>query len=411
MVEQPDLFSGRRIYRVTELLAEVSETLSSGWRRIAVVGEVAEVRRYPSGHIYFALKDESGKISAVMWRSDASRMKFQIEEGMAAVATGTLTIYPARGQFQIQVAALEPVGIGAMQLAFEQLKKKLAAEGLFDAARKRPLPFLPRRIGVVTSPQGAAIRDILNVLARRHPDLSITIYPVRVQGEEAPREIVEGIRAMNRHGGFDVLIVTRGGGSMGDLAAFNEETVARALAGSAIPTISAVGHEVDWTICDYVADLRAPTPSAAAELVVVAKEEIVRRVALAGRALFQSVRRAMAQMRQRVEAASGARAFVAFRYQLDQRRGRFEIARDTTAQAMKYRLERARRELTAAAGKLAALSPLSILGRGYAVVFREGETAPLTDAGRATAGDSLRIRLARGSLLATVAAVVREEKA
>jgi exodeoxyribonuclease VII large subunit len=443
------------VYGVSELLGEVSRVLSSGWRQISVAGQTSEVRRYPSGHVYLSLKDETGKLSAVMWRSDASRLKFVLEDGLEVVATGTLGLYAARGQFQLQVARVEPVGIGALALAFEQLRARLAAEGLFDAERKRPLPFLPRRIGVVTSPQGAAIRDFLNVLARRHPDLGVTIYPVRVQGEEAAEEIAEGIRRMGAAGVCDVLVVTRGGGSAEDLAAFNDERVARALAASRIPTVSAVGHEVDWTIADYVADLRAPTPSAAAELVIGAKDEIARRLSHARRSLQQLAGRRLAELRGRWGLAARSEALLSYRHVLARRRDRFEAARDALRAAAASRprllasrvaaasgslldprrllaidrrrerlgrlassvrdkaaLSRARAQgrFRTAAERLRALDPLSILSRGYAVVFPEGEDRPATDAGALSVGDAVRIRLRRGSLRAAVTEIFPEEE-
>ncbi len=438
------------VYTVSQLLAEVSAALTRGWRQVAVAGQACEVRRYPSGHVYFALKDETGKLPSVMWRSDAQRLPFQLEEGMEVVVTGTLCLYAARGQFQMQVSGIQPIGVGAMQLALEQLKRKLSAEGLFDADRKRPLPSLPRRVGIVTSPQGAAIRDILNVLKRRHPDLRVTIFPARVQGEGAVAQLREGLRALARLG-CDVIVLARGGGSAEDLAAFNDEGLARAVAGSAVPTISAIGHETDWTLVDFVADLRAPTPSAAAELVVGAKEEIVRRVSHALRSLGQHSRRRLAEIRGRVTAASRAESLVRFRYLLLRRRDRFEAARDALEarialrpraladrldraieglassrrmlqiDARRIRVERrqealrdgirrktaaARSRFAGASGRLHALDPLAILTRGYAVVYREG--SPLTDARRAAAGDRLKIRLARGEVRATVDETIPE---
>ena len=429
---EPDSLFPRPVYRVSQLLAEVSGALSSGWRQISVSGEASEVRRYPSGHVYFSLKDETGKISAVIWRSDAVRLPFSIEEGLEIIVTGTLTLYAARGQFQIQVSTARPIGAGALAIAFEQLKKKLEAEGLFDEARKRPLPFLPRQVGIVTSPQGAAIRDILNILRRRHPDLGITIYPARVQGDTAAEEIAEGIRALNRMARFDVVIVARGGGSAEDLAAFNDERVARALAASAIPTISAVGHETDWTISDFVADLRAPTPSAAAELVVGVKEEIAARVRNCRRALAQLSRRRLAEIRARVFAAAQAESLVRFRYQLMRRRDRFEAAFDALGQAVRSRPEKWRETITRlsarlgslqelrlsrisgrfarAAAKLSALSPLEVLKRGYAAVFRPEDSRVVTDAGRLRPGETLRVRLHRGSFSARVADILGEEE-
>jgi len=443
---QGELGFAAPVYGVGQLLAEVSAALSTGWRRVAVAGQACEVRRYASGHVYFALKDATAKLPAVLWRTDALRLPFQLEEGMEVVATGTLCLYAARGQFQMQVLALQPVGVGAMQLALDQLKRRLAAEGLFGAERKRALPFLPRRIGIVTSPQGAAIRDILNVLRRRHRNLHLTIFPARVQGEGSVSQMIEGLRALARLG-CDVIVLARGGGSAEDLAAFNDERLARAIAASPVPTVSAVGHEIDWTIADFVADLRAPTPSAAAELVVGAKEEIVRRVAQARRGLALLARRRLAEAQGRVGRAAGAEALVRFRYVLLRRRDRFDAARATILElvasrprALAERLARAaeglggvrrllqigrrrdsarrldaalrtamrgsaaasRARLATAAGRLRALDPLAILSRGYAVVYREDSRVPVRDADRVSPGDRLRIRVARGEIRASV---------
>jgi exodeoxyribonuclease VII large subunit len=392
--------------------------------------------------VYFALKDETAKLSAILWRSDALRLAFALEEGMQVVATGTLGLYPARGQFQMQVSSLQPVGVGAMQVALEQLKRKLSEEGLFDPGRKRPLPFLPRRVGVVTSPQGAAIRDIVNVLKRRHPDLRVTIFPARVQGEGAVGQLIEGIRVLARLG-CDVVVLARGGGSAEDLASFNDERLARAVAASSVPTISAVGHETDWTLVDFVADVRAATPSAAAEIVVGAKEEIVRRVGHARRGLAQLCRRKVAEVRERLSAAERAESLVRFRYALLRRRDRFDAAREALQQIvgsrpmeLGRRAARAEERLSAAArllrferrrgdverpersiaermpgralppaaptrlrrGPAHALDPLAILARGYAVVYREGapdlRSPPPRDI---RAGERLRIRLARAA--------------
>ena len=398
----PEPLFPARVYTVGEILAEVSEALSTGWRHVSVVGQVCDLKRYPSGHVYFSLKDEGGKLSAVMWRSDATRLRFTLEEGLETVARGTLGLYAARGQFQIQVEGIEPVGIGALALAFEQLKRRLSAEGLFAAARKRPLPQLPKRIALVTSPSGAAVSDILHVLSRRHPRIVVTIFPVRVQGPEAAGEIAEAIRRANRVGIFDVLLLARGGGSAEDLAAFNDEGLARAIAASAIPTISAVGHETDWTIADLVADLRAPTPSAAAEIVIGAEEELERRLKLAVRSLRQSVARRLAQMRHLATRASSAESLHRFRYRVSRERLRFDGARATAARAVRRRLEAARGTLTALGAQLSALDPLAVLARGYAVAFPAGGGRPVTDAAAVAIGDRLRIRLHRGALGVTV---------
>ncbi|MHC5040665.1 MAG: exodeoxyribonuclease VII large subunit, partial [Planctomycetota bacterium] len=275
-----------------------------GWVR--VMGEISNLRTPRSGHSYFTLKDEHSQLRAVLFRGAARNVKFEIEDGLEVVATGEISVYEPRGEYQIVISRLEPKGLGALQLAFEQLKEKLQKEGLFDPDRKRPLPFLPRTIGVITSATGAVIRDICNVASRRFPGISILLHPVRVQGEEAAGEIAGAVETMNRIPGIDVLIVGRGGGSLEDLWAFNEEIVARAVAASRIPVISAVGHETDFTICDFTADRRAATPSEAAELAVPRLKDLLDRLeVLAGR-LRETLRRAFEGPRTRVEAAAAA---------------------------------------------------------------------------------------------------------
>ena len=266
---------GRRVLTVSELTAAIEDQLEARFGGLWVEGEISNLRVHTSGHVYFTLKDEGAQLRAVLFRSRTRRLRFEPADGLHVLAFGSLDVYPARGEYQLVCEILEPKGLGALQLAFEQLKARLAAEGLFDAARKRPLPALPRRVGLVTSPTGAAVRDFLRVITRRFAGVHVVVYPVRVQGETAAPEIVQALRDLNRLGGFDVLVLARGGGSLEDLWAFNEEIVARAIAESKIPVISAVGHETDVTIADFVADLRAPTPSAAAELVVREKAQLL----------------------------------------------------------------------------------------------------------------------------------------
>ncbi len=271
-----------------------------------VVGELSNVSQPGSGHLYFTLKDDASEVRCVMWKSDATRVRFALRDGLEVIATGSVDVYESRGQYQLYVRTLEPRGVGALELAFRQLREKLDREGLFDPARKKPLPRFPRRVVVVTSPAGAAIRDILQILRRRFPCVSIFVFPVRVQGEGAAAEIAAAIRAVNRHasaiGGLDVMIVGRGGGSIEDLWAFNEEVVARAIAASRIPVVSAVGHEVDVTISDLVADLRAPTPSAAAEIVVPVLHEVLATLADHERTLLRQARHAVEVSASRLEA-------------------------------------------------------------------------------------------------------------
>src|SRR3990170_6260873 len=266
------------ILTVTQLTIRVKDLLEGTFPDVWVVGEISNLSAPRSGHIYFTLKDEQSQIRAVLFRSSQRFLKFTLQHGLQVICRGRVGVYEPRGEYQLVLEYIEPKGVGALQQAFEELKARLAKEGLFDLDRKKPLPLLPRRIGIITSPTGAAIRDMLRVIRRRHPKMEILIYPVVVQGAAAAPEIVEAIRYFNQEKNADVLIVGRGGGSLEDLWAFNEESVARAVYGSAIPVISAVGHETDYTISDFVADLRAPTPSAAAEMVVKNKEDIQRHI-------------------------------------------------------------------------------------------------------------------------------------
>jgi exodeoxyribonuclease VII large subunit len=435
-----------RPYSVSELLAEVGTTLRTTWRDVSVVGEVGRFD-LRGGHGYFTLKDKTAAVSAIMFASDLRRVPFQIEPGLEVVVRGALDLYAPQGKFQIKVHALEPVGRGALQLAFEQLKARLEAEGLFAAERKRPIPRLPRAIAVLTSPTGAVVRDILHVLSRRYDGLAVTVYPVRVQGELAALEIVAAIRHLNRRGGFDVLILARGGGSPEDLAPFNDERVARALAASVIPTISGVGHETDWTICDLVADLRAPTPSAAAELVCERKDEIARRVArdrsqltrgmlgrleisrarLDGLARAEALagfprrvaelanrisqgRQALTSLLERRPAEYAARIAAALRLlgdfervaELPRRRDAVRALRAMLEERFARAAERRRALLAGCASRLQALSPLAVLARGFAVAYREGAKRPLLSAAEVEDGEKIRVRLSSGELSALV---------
>src|SRR3954466_14112133 len=278
----------RRVLSVTELTVRVRDLLEQEFFEVWVEGELSNCRVWNTGHLYFTLKDGSSQVRAVIFRSALRYLKFTPADGLRVVARGRVSVYEPKGEYQLVCEHLEPHGLGALQLAFDQLKKRLQAEGLFDAGRKRPLPALPRKIGIVTSLDGAALRDIIKVLRRRHPNAHLLIRPTRVQGEGAAAEIAEALRAIVKVAGVDVVIVGRGGGSFEDLIAFNQEPVARAIAAAPVPVVSAVGHEVDVTIADFVADLRAPTPSAAAELVVTAKDEFCARVSRLGERLHSS---------------------------------------------------------------------------------------------------------------------------
>ena len=279
----------RKVYPVRELVAAVRTHLERGFTDVYVEGEISNWRPAESGHLYFTLKDGSSQLRVVMWRTQARLLRFRPENGLQVIARGRVTVYDERGDLQFQAEHLEPKGAGALQLAFEQLKAKLAAEGLFDPARRKPIPVLPGRIGLVTSPRGAAVQDILNILRRRHESVNVIIYPAQVQGEGAAHEVASGVRYFNRHAGVDVIIVARGGGSFEDLFAFNDEGLARTIAASELPVISAVGHETDFTICDFVADLRAPTPSAAAELVIRSKHELTEKLLVLYKRMTQAI--------------------------------------------------------------------------------------------------------------------------
>ena len=413
-----------------------------------VLGEVSNLRFMPSsGHFYFSLKDDKAQIKAVVWRSDARYLKFKPQDGMKVLVRGQVRVYAPRGEYQMSVQLIEPLGKGSLQQAFEDLKERLAKEGLFAAERKRPLPVLPRRIGLVTSPTGAVVKDILRVLEGRYANLAVLIYPCRVQGPEAAGEIVAGIRALNRIAGLDVLIVARGGGSLEDLWPFNDEQVARALASSRLPTISAVGHETDFTIADFVADLRAATPSAAAEQVVKAKVDLAARIASLERRVDAAIRLRLHRVRARVEAVTSHRVFTAERgrvrtcaQRVDEllRRGetaaahRLVRARDGLSRMRErletFRLDRqlmARRErvsgaeqrlrglfarrvetrraaLSSLLGKLFTLSPLGVLSRGYALVWDGSGQRLLRRASEAAVGEEVKIGLHEGALRATV---------
>jgi len=433
------------ILSVTELTTLIRGALEADFRALWVAGEISNVRRPPSGHVYFTLRDESSQLAAVMFRQAASLLPFDLTDGVEVIVRGRLGLYAQRGSLQVYVDAVEPKGRGALQLAFEQLKARLEAEGLFDDRRKRALPFLPRRVGVVTALGGAAIHDILVTLRDRHPGVDVRIAPVRVQGEGAALEIAQAIADVNAWGGVDVLIVGRGGGSMEDLWAFNEEPVARAIAASSIPVVSAVGHEIDFTIADFVADVRAPTPTAAAQIVVPERAGLratverfgpALRAALVGRvagererlrellrclgdprlrvrdervhldrlwsrgtqAITDRRRRATDEVRRlaaRLEHLAPARRLGQLRAQI--RAGRQRLALVTAAL-----LDRHRARVRQCAAQLDGLSPLAVLERGYALVWRDGDGSLIRDAAALSRGDVIRLRFARGTAFAAV---------
>ncbi len=390
------------ILTVSDLNRQVKMLLESEYPEVWVEGEVSNLRIPSSGHAYFSLKDGGGQIAAVMFRPHLRRLRFRPQDGMLLVVHGTLSVYEARGIYQIIVRDALPRGLGALQAAFEALKRKLQAEGLFDADRKKPIPMLPRRIGLVTSPTGAAVRDFLTVLGRRFPNLEILIDPVRVQGGQAPPEIVRAIEGFNRRRDVDVIIVTRGGGSLEDLWPFNDESVARAIAASELPVISAVGHEIDFTIADFVADLRVPTPSAAAELVVGRKEELLDRIESARQRAVAAVERTVSDLRHRLTVAAGSYVFREPANVVRQYRQRVDELMLRLESRVQRTLDNARARLDRAVAGLEALSPLAVLERGYAIVLRSRDGRIVRSAAEVEPGDRIEARLHRGRLFALV---------
>jgi exodeoxyribonuclease VII large subunit len=439
--------TGRRVLTVTELTVRVRDLLETAFVEVWVEGELSNCRLWNTGHMYFTLKDQSAQVRAVIFRSALRYLKFKPADGLRITARGRISVYEPKGEYQLVCEHMEPQGLGALQLAFDQLKTRLQTEGLFDRGRKRPLPSLPRKIGIVTSLDGAAIRDIVNVLRRRYANAHLVVRPSRVQGEGAAQEVARAIGAIARVPGVDVVIVGRGGGSIEDLWAFNEEVVARAIAACPVPVISAVGHETDVTIADFVADLRAPTPSAAAELVVAAKDEMSSQIdRLRGRLVAATHARLQRAVR-RLHAASGrpafsgfpgrvamrgrhaaelthaaarlARAAVAVRdrrlQQLQRRlqacdpgrrlgglRARLMTADGRLTQAIVRRRHAADARLRNSARRLETLSPLAVLARGYAVCWTADRTRVVRLASDVGPGDSIRVTLSRGEIDAKV---------
>jgi len=379
-----------------KMLLDGDRVLSS----VFVRGEISNFKLYSSGHAYFTLKDDAGQLKSVMFRSYFSRMAFLPEDGMRVIAHGRVSVYESSGQYRLYVDDLQPDGAGSLAMRFEQLKRKLAAEGLFDESRKRPLPPMPRRIGVITSPSGAAVHDIINVLGRRFPAAEMILYPSEVQGTQAPAQLISGVEFFSMTGLVDVIILGRGGGSAEDLWAFNDEYLARAVASCSIPVISAVGHESDFTICDFVADRRAPTPSAAAEIAVPDMGEILRGLASVRAGLQTSMQKLIVQERRMLNQITQSRVFSRPEQMLDGFRQRLDEGEAELTRAVGQTLLQKRQSTAALAGKLQALNPLSILSRGYATVSREGIS--ITSIKQINDNDTLDIRMADGSVRATV---------
>jgi len=400
----------RQVLTVSQLTAQIKGTLEADFPGVWVAGEISNFSRPSSGHCYFTLKDDQAQIRAVMWRATAGKLKFDVHDGLEVVCYGALDVYAPRGSYQLVVSKLEPRGIGALELALRKLKEKLQAEGLFDPRRKRPLPKFPRRVAFVTSPTGAAVRDFLEVVRRRWRGADILVIPTRVQGDGAAAEIAAAVERANQLPlAIDVLIVGRGGGSLEDLWCFNEEVVLRAVAASRIPTVSAVGHEIDVTLCDFVADVRALTPSEAAELVVPQFEAV-------GQLLEEYRRRMHASLVNRVTVARRRLTQLAerrlFRRPHDLWRDRSQRLDELwlrAGRAAKNRLQRERARVQAVAGKLHSLSPLDVLARGYSVTVRDDDGRLVTEAAQVTPGDRLKTRVAQAEILSRVERVFPAE--
>jgi exodeoxyribonuclease VII large subunit len=436
----------RRVWKVRDLVAAVRSHIEREYSDAWVEGEISNFRAPDSGHLYFTLKDGNAQIRAVMFRSSARLLRFRPADGLQVIVRGRVTVYEDRGELQISADHIEPKGAGSLQLAFEQLKAKLEAEGLFAAERKKPIPSLPARIGIITSTQAAALRDFLNVIERRHHSVNVLIFPAQVQGDPASLEVATGVRYFNQQKNVDVIVIARGGGSAEDLAAFNDEGLARTVASSVIPVISAVGHETDFTIVDFVADLRAPTPSAAAELVIRSREEVEGHAAALHDRLARAMYYRLLMGRQALTELSQHGAFARItelihqrQQKLDDLTHRMELAERRLLEQLQRRWEKIsasvrhydlrlvlsgmRRELVSSNNSLAAvmrnvllqhkvrserlqtalesLSPLAILGRGYALVF-DAEGKLLKDANTVKDGDEISARLAHGEIRASV---------
>jgi exodeoxyribonuclease VII large subunit len=392
--------SRSHILTVTQLTVQIKNLLEGNFPEVWVEGELSNLNVPQSGHAYFTLKDEHSQVRAVMFRSSHRYLKFTLQHGIQVLCRGRVSVYDPRGEYQLILDYIEPKGVGALQLAFEQLKAQLEKEGLFDLGRKKPLPLLPRRIGIITSPTGAAIRDMLRVIKRRHPRMHILLYPVPVQGIDAAPALVEAIRYFNEEKRVDVMIMGRGGGSLEDLWAFNEESVAREIAASKIPIISAVGHETDYTISDFAADLRAPTPSAGAEMVVEREERFQDtihslEVRLIGR-VEQMIETARASLRGNVRLLEDPRR------RLDQFVQRVDELVRRMALGLRQHVRRDRARLTSLTAGLDHLNPLAILSRGYSITRKMPEGTILKDAAAVMPGDLIRSRLHEGEVLSRV---------
>lgn len=397
-------FSATQIYRVSQITAYIKELFDSddALQDLWLEGEVSNYSRAASGHVYFTLKDEEAQIRCVMWRSQVGRQAYLPQNGEAIVAHGRISVYEAGGQYQLYVDDIQPAGAGLLYLQFEALKERLAAEGFFDAERKRPLPSFPQRLGVVTSPSAAALRDIVNVLRRRYPLIEMVLSPTLVQGDEAPPQIVAAIEALNEYAEVDVIIVARGGGSLEDLWAFNDERVARAICASQVPVITGVGHETDFTIADFVADVRAPTPSAAAEVVVPDRQELRGTVESWRERLAQLMKERIEKERRTLQYREQALRRFSPQAQIDSYRQRMDDLMHSALASFKHRFALAREQLRTLDSQLQALGPLATLERGYAIAKHLGTGKVVRSIAQVVVGDRLEVRVSNGQFESTV---------
>jgi exodeoxyribonuclease VII large subunit len=392
-------------FTVSEITRQIRTSLEYNFSNISILGEISNVRRPSSGHIYLTLKDKNSQLQAVVFRNVANKIKFELKDGMEVITFGSVTVYEPRGQYQLIINKVEPKGVGALQLAFQQLKEKLEKEGLFDQTHKKPIPFIPQKIGIVTSPTGAAIKDILNIIDRRFANVEILIYPVKVQGEGAAQEIAEAITELNTLTDIDVIIAGRGGGSLEDLWAFHEEIVARSIYNSRIPIISAVGHEIDITIADLVADKRALTPSEAGELVVPRKDLLLDMLEKLETRLLQSLTGKLRLSKDKLVRIANS---YAMRQPFDRLR-RWQQRLDEFAQRLKLNITHAlnteREKLSGIAGKLESLSPLNVLKRGYTITTRLENNKSLREVKGLNIEDKIKTSFSKGSVISTILSI------
>ena len=400
--DNPGSFSVTELNNYIKNLFDGNRTLSA----VTVKGEISNFKNHSTGHLYFSLKDEEGQIRAVMFRSKAMSLKFMPESGMRVIAHGSVTIYPRDGSYQLYVNSLQPDGIGALYLAYEQLKDKLYQEGLFDESHKKPIPYAPQSVGVITSPTGAAVRDIINVISRRFPIATVYLYPALVQGEGAEESLISGLDYFEKSALADVIILGRGGGSIEDLWAFNGERLARKIFAATTPIISAVGHETDFTIADFVSDLRAPTPSAAAELAVPDSKELLMRIDGIGESGSRALERRLERARESVNRLSDAVFAGKLRLTLDSYKQRIEGLFDKARSRMLVNFENSEASLALKVGMLETLNPLRVLTRGYSIAEKGGVRISSTE--QISVGDDLKILFTDGSAEASVSRVIKE---